>query len=268
MDPAQGLAPPLPHGAPPPLPHRPPPPPPSSYIMGMSTSSSYMSGEGFQSLQSMMKTEAPSYAPMPPSFGLPYHPHPHYQHSNPPPPGPPPPTSYHPSNLPPPTPSYPPPGYNPSYPPPRMPPGHNVPPPVMGLPPAGYPPPPGQPQVPLPPHGMPPVAGMNRGAWMRWEVIKSVLGLGPRSMCLYTIYTVCIGFICILMQVSQEDTDISAAGISAGWIGVSGSSWNTAKFCLGSGFHCSVDFISTDAIWRDSSPQNEKLMYLLSLVLF
>ncbi|KAI2651715.1 Cyclin-K [Labeo rohita] len=151
----------------PPLPHRPPPPPPSNYIMGMSTSSSYMSGEGYQSLQSMMKTEAPSYAPMPPSFGLPYHPH-VYPHPNPPPPGPPPPTSYPPPNLPPPTPSYPPPGYNPSYPPPppRMPPGHNVPPPVMGMPPAGYPPPPvppGQPQVPLPPHGMPPVAGMNRG---------------------------------------------------------------------------------------------------------
>ncbi|ROL53532.1 Cyclin-K [Anabarilius grahami] len=131
MDPAQGPAPPLPHGAPPPLPHRPPPPPPSSYIMGMSTSSSYMSGEGFQSLQSMMKTEGPSYAPMPPSYGLPYHPH---VYPNPPPPG------------------------------------HNVPPPVMGLPPTGYPPPPGppgQPQVPMPPHAMPPVAGMNRGAWMR-----------------------------------------------------------------------------------------------------
>lgn len=169
MDPAQGPAPPLPHGAPPPLPHRPPPPPPSSYIMGMSTSSSYMSGEGFQSLQSMMKTEGPSYAPMPPSYALPYHPH-VYSHANPPPPGPPPPTTYPPPNLPPPTPSYPPPGYNPSYPPPRMPPGHTVPPPVMGLPPAGYPPPPvppGQPQVPLPPHAMPPVAGMNRGAWMR-----------------------------------------------------------------------------------------------------
>ncbi|KAA0708910.1 Cyclin-K [Triplophysa tibetana] len=165
MDPAQGPAPPLPHGAPPPLPHRPPPPPPSSYIMGMSTSSSYMSGEGYQSLQSMMKTEGPSYAPMPPSYGLQYH---HvYPHQNPPPPGPPPPTTYPPPNLPPPTPSYPPPGYNPSYPPPRMPPGHTVPPPVMGLPPTGYPPPPGQPQVPLPPHGMPPVAGMNRGAWMR-----------------------------------------------------------------------------------------------------
>ncbi|XP_076872855.1 cyclin-K [Brachyhypopomus gauderio] len=162
-------APPLPHGAPPPLPHRPPPPPPSSYIMGMSTSSSYMSGEGFQSLQSMMKTETPSYAPMP-SYGMPYHPH-VYPPPNQPPPGPPPPASYPPPNLPPPNPAYPPPGYNHSYPPPppRMPPGHAVPPPGMGLPPAGYPPPPvppGQPQVPLPP-GMPPVAGMNRGTWMR-----------------------------------------------------------------------------------------------------
>lgn len=87
-------------------------------------------------------------------------------------------------------------------------------------------------------------------------------------MCLYTIYTVCMGFICILMQVSQEGTDISAAEISAGWIGVSGSSWNTTDFCLGSGFHCSVDFISTDVILRDRSPQNEKLMHLLSLMLF
>ncbi|XP_073789170.1 cyclin-K isoform X4 [Danio rerio] len=126
LDPAQGPAPPLPHGAPPPLPHRPPPPPPSSYIMGMSTSSSYMSGEGFQSLQSMMKTEGPSYAPMPPSYRMAYHPH-VYAHTNPPPPGPPPPASYPPPNLPPPTPAYPPPGYNPSYPPPppHMPPGHN-----------------------------------------------------------------------------------------------------------------------------------------------
>ncbi|XP_010849731.1 PREDICTED: cyclin-K [Bison bison bison] len=51
---------PAPVHQPPPLPHRPPPPPPSSYMTGMSTSSSYMSGEGYQSLQSMMKTEGPS----------------------------------------------------------------------------------------------------------------------------------------------------------------------------------------------------------------
>ncbi|XP_028808818.1 cyclin-K isoform X2 [Denticeps clupeoides] len=164
--------PPPPHVAPPPLPHRPPPPPPSNYIMGMSTSSSYMSGEGFQSLQSMMKTEGPSYAPMPPTYvpQIPYPPH-VYPPPNPPPPGPPPPpTSYPPPNLPPPSPAYPPPppGYNHSYPPPppRLPPGHGVPPPGMGLPPAGYPPPPvPQPQVPLPPPGMPP--GMARGTWMR-----------------------------------------------------------------------------------------------------
>ncbi|XP_031656727.1 cyclin-K-like isoform X3 [Oncorhynchus kisutch] len=147
---------------PPPLPHRPPPPPPSSYIMGMSTSSSYMSGEGFQSLQSIMKTGEPSYPPMPPNYGppMPYHPH---VYPNAPPPGPPP-SAYPPPNLPPPSPAYPPPGYNyPEYPPPRMPPGHGVPPPGMGMPPGGYPPPPGQPQVPLPPPGMP----MNRGGWMR-----------------------------------------------------------------------------------------------------
>lgn len=69
---------PAPVHQPPPLPHRPPPPPPSSYITGMSTSSSYMSGEGYQSLQSMMKTDGPSYGTLPPAYGppahLPYHP--------------------------------------------------------------------------------------------------------------------------------------------------------------------------------------------------
>uniref|UniRef100_W5MQF6 Cyclin K n=1 Tax=Lepisosteus oculatus TaxID=7918 RepID=W5MQF6_LEPOC len=144
--------PPPPHQAPvhqpPPLPHRPPPPPPSSYIMGMSTSSSYMSGEGYQSLQSMMKTEGPSYSTMPPSYGPPIQYHPHVYPPNPPPPVPPPPATYPPPNLPPPSPAYPPPGYNHSYPPPpRMPPGHGVPPPA--------------------PPGMPPVSGMNRGGWMR-----------------------------------------------------------------------------------------------------
>ncbi|XP_058249176.1 cyclin-K [Hemibagrus wyckioides] len=159
-------APPPPHGAPPPLPHRPPPPPPSSYIMGMSTTSSYMSSEGYQSLQSMMKTDAPSYPHLPPSYGMPYHPHVYPPPSAPPPgPPPPPPATYPPPNLPPPTPAYPPPGYNHSYPPPPPP---RMPPPGMALP-AGYPPPPvppGQPQVPMPPV-MPPVASMNRGAWMR-----------------------------------------------------------------------------------------------------
>ncbi|MCJ8750089.1 hypothetical protein PDJAM_G00194780 [Pangasius djambal] len=157
-------APPPPHGAPPPLSHRPPPPPPSNYIMGMSTTSSYMSSEGYQSLQSMMKTDAPSYPHLPPSYGMPYHPH-VYPPPSAPLPGPPPPASYPPPSLPPPTPTYPPPGYNHSYPPPPPP---RMPPPGMALP-AGYPPPPvppGQPQVPMPPV-MPPVASMNRGAWMR-----------------------------------------------------------------------------------------------------
>uniref|UniRef100_A0A8C9QWC4 Cyclin-K n=1 Tax=Scleropages formosus TaxID=113540 RepID=A0A8C9QWC4_SCLFO len=179
-EPPKAPVPPLPHTAPvhqpPPLPHRPPPPPPpSSYIMGMSTTSSYMSSEGYQSLQSMMKTEGPSYAAMPPAYGPPIQYHPRVFPPNPPPPGPPPPSSYPPPpNIPPPTPSYPPPGYNPSYPPPpppRMPPGHGVPPPGMGIPPASYPPPPGPPggqaQVPLPPPGMPPVGALNRGGWMR-----------------------------------------------------------------------------------------------------
>ncbi|XP_016889070.1 cyclin-K isoform X3 [Cynoglossus semilaevis] len=169
-EPGSEAAPPPPHAPPPhqppPLPHRPPPPPPSNYIM--STTSSYMSGEGYQNLQSMMKTEAPTYAPMPPSYAPPippYHPHVYPPPSAPPPGPPPPPSTYPPPSLPP---TYPPPGYN-SYPPPppRMPPGH-VPPPGMGLPPTGYPPPPpvppGQTQVPLPP---PPGMPLNRGGWMR-----------------------------------------------------------------------------------------------------
>ncbi|XP_060947436.1 cyclin-K isoform X1 [Limanda limanda] len=165
-EPGSEAAPPPPHAPPPhqppPLPHRPPPPPPSNYIM--STTSSYMSGEGYQNLQSMMKTEGPSYAPMPPSYAPPipqYH-----QHGYPPPAapqGPPPPSTYPPPSL---APAYPPPGYNSYPPPPRMPPGHV--PPGIGLPPTGYPPPPpvppGQSQVPLPPlPGMP----LNRGGWMR-----------------------------------------------------------------------------------------------------
>ncbi|XP_073433804.1 cyclin-K isoform X2 [Dendrobates tinctorius] len=166
---------------PPPLPHR-PPPPPSSYITGMSTTNSYMSGEGFQSLQSMMKTEVPAYGNMPPAYGPPSHIayHPHVYPPNPPPsvPPPPPPSSFPPPNIPPPTSVYPPPPptYNPNYPPPRLPPTHTVPnhpPPGIGLPPASYPPPTvppgGQPPVPppIPPPGMPPVAGLGRAAWMR-----------------------------------------------------------------------------------------------------
>nr|XP_033806586.1 cyclin-K [Geotrypetes seraphini]XP_033806587.1 cyclin-K [Geotrypetes seraphini] len=163
-----------------PLPHRPPPPPPSSYITGMSTTNSYMSGEGYQSLQSLMKTEGPSYGTLPPAYGppahLPYHPH--VFPPNPPPPvPPPPPTSFPPPAIPPPTPGYPPPPtYNPNFPPPRLPPAHAVPPhppPGLGLPPANYPPPsvppggqpPGPP--PIPPPGMPPVGGLGRAAWLR-----------------------------------------------------------------------------------------------------
>ncbi|XP_056266961.1 cyclin-K isoform X2 [Pseudoliparis swirei] len=160
-EPFTEAAPPPPPHAPPPLPHRPPPPPPSNYIM--STTSSYMSGEGYQSLQSLMKTEGPSYAPMPPSYAPPlppYHPHVYPPPAAPPPGPPPPPSSYPPPNL---APAYPPPGYNSYPPPPRMPPGH-APPPVIGLPPGGYPPPPGQSQVPLPP---PPGMPMNHGGWMR-----------------------------------------------------------------------------------------------------
>ncbi|XP_029453774.1 cyclin-K [Rhinatrema bivittatum] len=170
---------PAPVHQPPPLPHRPPPPPPTSYITGMSTTNSYMSGEGYQSLQSMMKTEGPSYGALPPAYGppahLPYHPH--VYPPNPPPPVPPPPTSFPPPNIPPPAPGYPPPPtYNPNFPPPRLPPTHAVPPhppPGIGLPPATYPPPsvppggqpPGPP--PIPPPGMPPVGGLGRAAWMR-----------------------------------------------------------------------------------------------------
>ncbi|XP_032883568.1 cyclin-K isoform X2 [Amblyraja radiata] len=146
------------------------PPPSAAYIMGMSTTSSYMSGEGFQSLQSMMKTDGPSYGSIP-SYGPPahvsYHPHVYPNPSVPPP------TTY-PPNIPPPTPGYPPPGYNPTFlPPPRIPPSHAVPPPPgLGLPPTSYPPPTvppgGQPPGPPlpPPPGLPPVSGLTRG-WLR-----------------------------------------------------------------------------------------------------
>uniref|UniRef100_A0A8C6VPH3 Cyclin-K n=1 Tax=Naja naja TaxID=35670 RepID=A0A8C6VPH3_NAJNA len=172
---------PAPVHQPPPMPHRPPPPPPpSSYITGMSTTNSYMSGEGYQSLQSIMKTEAPTYGALPPTYGppthLPYHPH-VYPPNPPPPVPPPPPTSFPPPTIPPPTPGYPPPPtYNPNFPPPRLPPSHAVPPhppPGLGMPPASYPPPTvppgGQPPVPppIPPPGMPPVGGLGRATWMR-----------------------------------------------------------------------------------------------------
>ncbi|XP_075470513.1 cyclin-K isoform X1 [Ascaphus truei] len=170
---------PAPVHQPPPLPLRPPPPPPSSYITGMSTTNSYMSGEGYQNLQSMMKTDGPSYGALPPAYGPPSHMpyHPHVYPPNPPPSvPPPPPTTFPPPNIPPPAPVYPPPTYNPNFPPPRLPPSHavpNHPPPGIGMPPTSYPPPSvppgGQPPVPpqLPPPGMPSVAGLGRTAWMR-----------------------------------------------------------------------------------------------------
>uniref|UniRef100_A0A8C5FNG5 Cyclin-K n=1 Tax=Gadus morhua TaxID=8049 RepID=A0A8C5FNG5_GADMO len=138
---------PPPPAVPPPLPHRPPPPPPSNYIM--STTSSYMSGEGFQSLQSLMKTEAPAYAPpMPPAYGHPMPPYHAYPPPNAPPPGPPPPPTSYPPSMPP---AFPPPGYNHSYPPPppRMPLGHE------------YPPPPGHDYPPLQGHDYAPHQGLE-----------------------------------------------------------------------------------------------------------
>uniref|UniRef100_A0A2K6UG90 Cyclin-like domain-containing protein n=1 Tax=Saimiri boliviensis boliviensis TaxID=39432 RepID=A0A2K6UG90_SAIBB len=171
---------PTPGHQPPPPPHRPPPPPSSSYV---STTSSYMSEEGYQSLQSMMKAEGSSYGALPPANGLPTHLpyHPDMYPPNPPlPPVPSPLASFPPPANPPPAPGYPPPPptYNPhcSLPPRRLTPTHTVPPyppPSLGLPPASYPPPAvppgGQPPVPspIPPSGMPPVGGLGQAAWMR-----------------------------------------------------------------------------------------------------
>uniref|UniRef100_A0A674B768 Cyclin K n=1 Tax=Salmo trutta TaxID=8032 RepID=A0A674B768_SALTR len=135
---------------PPPLHHRPAPPPTSSYIMGIPTSSSYMSGKGSQSLQSMMKTEGPSYSTIPSLYGPPLAYHSHVYPPNTPPSGPPP-LILHPR---PPTPA----GVQPQLPsPPRMPPAHGDYLPAMGIPPSSYPPHPGgQSQVPPPlPPGKP-----------------------------------------------------------------------------------------------------------------
>ncbi|XP_045919334.1 cyclin-K-like, partial [Micropterus dolomieu] len=129
---------------PPPLPHCPPPPPPLP--KDLPTSSSLVSSEGYQKLQSMMKTEGSCYTTVPqacaPQLG--YH---HY------PPGT---TSYHT----PPLSAY---SYLLAPPPPS----------VMGMPPSlssGYPPPAtaGHNQLPPPlPPGMHPVSGLSRGTWMR-----------------------------------------------------------------------------------------------------
>ncbi|KAL6105053.1 ccnk [Pungitius sinensis] len=127
----------------PPLPHCPPPPPPPP--MDLPTTSSLVSSEGYQKLQSMMKTEGSCYTAVPqvcaPPLG--YH---HY------PPGT---TAYHT----PPLSAY-------SYllaPPPS----------VLAMAPSlsgGYPPPSAAGHNPLPPPlppGMPPVSGLSRGTWMR-----------------------------------------------------------------------------------------------------
>uniref|UniRef100_A0A672YFK5 Cyclin-K n=1 Tax=Sphaeramia orbicularis TaxID=375764 RepID=A0A672YFK5_9TELE len=129
---------------PPPLPHCPPPPPPPP--MDLPTSSSLVSSEGYQKLQSMMTTEGSCYTAVPPACAPPlgYHPYPSGT------------TTYHT----PPLSAY---SYLLAPPPPS----------VMGMASSlasGYPPPSttGHNQLPPPlPPGMPPVGGMNRGTWMR-----------------------------------------------------------------------------------------------------
>ncbi|XP_056152325.1 cyclin-K-like [Lampris incognitus] len=167
--------PPPPHSVslhqPPPLPQRPPQPPATAaYIMGMPTSSSYMSGEGYQNLQSMMNTEGPSYTTMSQAYAPPlgYHGHTY------PPAAPPPPPPAAPTYHPPPSTTYPHtlPAYNHGYPMPPPPPSRMGLAHSLGLPPSAsgfpLPPPAGQGQVPPPlPPGMPPVGGMSRGTWMR-----------------------------------------------------------------------------------------------------
>lgn len=129
---------------PPPLPQCPPPPPPPP--KDLPTSSSLVSSEGYQKLQSMMKTEGSCYTAVPQACAPPlgYH---HYPTGT---------TSYHT----PPLSAY---SYLLAPPPPS----------VMGLAPSlsgGYPPPStvGHNQLPPPlPPGMPPVGGLSRGTWMR-----------------------------------------------------------------------------------------------------
>ncbi|XP_034052633.1 cyclin-K-like [Gymnodraco acuticeps] len=125
---------------PPPLPHCPPPhhPPP----MDLPTSSSLLSSEGYQKLQSMMRTEASCYTTAPPACG--------------------PPLGFH----------HFPPGTTPFHTPPLSAYSYLLAPPpsVIGMAPilnSGYPPPPttaGHNQLPP---GMPPVSGLSRGTWMR-----------------------------------------------------------------------------------------------------
>ncbi|CAO2639293.1 Ccnk [Lemmus lemmus] len=126
----------------------PPPPLPYSYVTGMSSTSSYMSGEGYQNLQSMMKNEDPPSIALCPAYGPPAHlPYqPHIYSPNPlPPPVFPSPVSFLPPTIPPPIPGYPPPlpPNNPNFPPPPpcWPPVHVAPPhppPDLSLPPASY----------------------------------------------------------------------------------------------------------------------------------
>ncbi|KAL1790307.1 cyclin-K [Sigmodon hispidus] len=176
---------------PPPLPHWPPPPLSSNCL-----TNSYMS-EDYQSLQFMMKTEAPSCGALGPAYGppahLPYHPN--VNPPNPPPspvPLPPPPVPLPPPALPPPADFFPPhiiahpaPGYpplpfthNPNFlpPRPRLPPTHEITlrlPLGLGLPRASYPPP-GVPlgrqslvSPPIHPSGMLPVWRLGQAAWKR-----------------------------------------------------------------------------------------------------
>ncbi|KAK5856905.1 hypothetical protein PBY51_010185 [Eleginops maclovinus] len=69
---------------PPPLPHCPPPPPPLP--MDLPTSSSLVSSEGYQKLQSMMRTEASCYTTAPPACAPPlgFHHYPPRHHPLPP----------------------------------------------------------------------------------------------------------------------------------------------------------------------------------------
>ncbi len=133
-----------------PAPSTSPPATPSSLQLyhGNVTSSSYMSGEGFQSLQSMMKTEAPSYAPNAPFVWPAVPPAPPLSTSKPPASRPSAPNLLPSSQSAPTHPILPPSRLQPQLPPsaPAYATRAQCAPPVMGLPPAGYPPPPGQPQ--------------------------------------------------------------------------------------------------------------------------
>ncbi|KAH0503489.1 Cyclin-K [Microtus ochrogaster] len=163
----------------------PPPPLPYSYVTGISSSSSYMPGEGYQNLQSMTMTNGSSYGARHPAYGPPVHLHyqPHVYSPNPPPPPvfPSPASSLLP-NISLRIPRYHPllPHINPNFPPPPppswQPPIHVVPPhPLqgLGLPPVSYLcpaiPPEGQRAVTtlIPPPGMPPVRGIGWATWMR-----------------------------------------------------------------------------------------------------